>query len=123
MKRSILPCPCACKAQTTKTTAANRKAAHKATSKGAMPKQSGYTVETRYERQHSPTELRRLSFRLVDAHGLACSEWMVFPWCTVDMVDAISMGLKKGFEPILNGWINNNLPRCIQVVPSYLATC
>lgn len=124
MKRSILPCPCACKAQktkTSKTTTTNRKAAvHKATS-GAMPKQSGYTVETRYERQHHPAELRRLSFRLVDAQGLACSEWMQFPWCTVDMVDAISMGLKKGFLPILNGWISDAIPACIQVVPAYLS--
>lgn len=113
MKRSILPCPCACKAQ--KTT--GRKS-----SKGATPKQRGYTVETRYDRQHHPEELRRLSFRLIDSNGLACSDWMVFPWCSVEMVNGISWGLKKGFEPILNGWISDTLPACIQVIPSYIAS-
>lgn len=124
MKRSILPCPCACKAQKTTIKTATRKAAHKASHKGATPeKKQGYTVEIDYERKHHPTELRKLSFRMVDSNGLACTEWLSFPWCSVDMVDAISLGLRKGFQPILNGWINNALPRCIQVVPSYLATC
>lgn len=119
MKRSILPCPCACKAQKTTTKTTTRKAARKASQTGATPKQ-GYTVETRYERQHTPAELRRLSFRLVDAQGLACTEWLSFPWCSVDMVDAISLGLRKGFEPILNGWLSETLPPCIQVIPSYI---